>query len=84
MAARRDSLHQLQRILQPDFESLEVAIVHPNRIRPRLAQRVQAELQRPVDIGGQEVFVAASMGIALGSNSYLSADRIMQAYGATR
>jgi Amt family ammonium transporter len=44
----------------------------------RLAQRVQAELQRPVDIGGQEVFVAASMGIALGSNSYLSADRIMQ------
>jgi diguanylate cyclase (GGDEF)-like protein/PAS domain S-box-containing protein len=44
----------------------------------RLVQRVQAELQRPVNIGGREAFVSASMGIARGSTSYLSADRIMQ------
>jgi diguanylate cyclase (GGDEF)-like protein/PAS domain S-box-containing protein len=43
----------------------------------RLANRVQTELRRPVDIGGTEVLVSASMGIALSSIAYESADEIM-------
>jgi len=43
----------------------------------RLAERIQRELQRAVDVGGKDVFVSASMGIAIGSTAYLSADEIM-------
>ena len=35
-----------------------------------LTRRIQNELQRPVDIGGGEVCVSASMGIVLGSTAY--------------
>jgi Amt family ammonium transporter len=43
----------------------------------RLANRIQNELQKPVDIGGKEAFVSASMGIAISSMEYASADEIM-------
>jgi Amt family ammonium transporter len=43
----------------------------------RLAERIQRELQGAVDVGGKEVFVSASMGIAISSLAYLSADEIM-------
>jgi len=44
----------------------------------RLADRIQKELQKPVDIGGKEAFVSASMGIAVSSSAYASADEIMR------
>ena len=44
----------------------------------RVAERIQDEIQRPVEIGGTEAFVSASMGIALSSAGYSSADDIMR------
>jgi Amt family ammonium transporter len=43
-----------------------------------LAQRIQNELQQPVDIGGGEVRVSASMGIALGSTEYNDVEDILR------
>jgi Amt family ammonium transporter len=43
----------------------------------RLAERIQLELRQPVDIGGKEAFVSASMGIAISSIAYAGADEIM-------
>jgi Amt family ammonium transporter len=44
-----------------------------------LAERIQNELQRPVDIGsGNEVFVSASIGIALGSPAYNDVEDILR------
>jgi Amt family ammonium transporter len=43
-----------------------------------LAQRIQNELQQPVDIGGGEVRVSASMGIALGSTEYSDVEDILR------
>jgi Amt family ammonium transporter len=43
-----------------------------------LAERIQNELQMPVDIGnGNEVFVSASIGIALGSLEYNDVEEIL-------
>src|SRR5690606_34227415 len=36
----------------------------------RVAQRIQAELSAPVDLGGLDVFTSASIGIALSSSAY--------------
>lgn len=36
----------------------------------RVAERIQAELRLPFDLGGQEVFTAASIGIALSTRDY--------------
>jgi Amt family ammonium transporter len=44
----------------------------------RVTERIQSELQRPVDIGGAEAFVSASMGIALSSAGYRNADDMMR------
>jgi diguanylate cyclase (GGDEF)-like protein/PAS domain S-box-containing protein len=43
-----------------------------------VAGRIQAAIQRPVDVGGVEVYVSASMGISLSAEGYRSADEIMQ------
>jgi Amt family ammonium transporter len=43
-----------------------------------LARRIQNELQQPVDIGGGEVRVSASMGIALGSTEYNDVEDILR------
>jgi len=43
-----------------------------------LARRIQNELQQPVDIGGGEVCVSASMGIALGSVAYNDVEDILR------
>jgi len=43
-----------------------------------LARRIQNELQLPVDIGGGEVSVSASMGIALGSTAYNDVEDILR------
>jgi diguanylate cyclase (GGDEF)-like protein/PAS domain S-box-containing protein len=44
----------------------------------RLADRIQAELRQPVDVDGREVFVSASMGIAISSTTYQGVDEIMR------
>jgi diguanylate cyclase (GGDEF)-like protein/PAS domain S-box-containing protein len=44
----------------------------------RAAARIQAELQRPVTAAGVEVYVSASMGIALGSVDYTGVDDIIR------
>jgi len=44
----------------------------------RLAERIQRELRKPVEIGGAAVLVSASMGIALGSAGYTGSDEIMR------
>jgi diguanylate cyclase (GGDEF)-like protein/PAS domain S-box-containing protein len=43
-----------------------------------LARRIQNELQLPVNIGGGEVCVSASMGIALGSTAYNDVEDILR------
>jgi Amt family ammonium transporter len=43
-----------------------------------LARRIQNELQLPVDIGGGEVCVSASMGIVLGSTAYNDVEDILR------
>jgi len=43
-----------------------------------MAERIQEELQKPVEIGARQVFVSASMGIAIGSTEYASADDMMR------
>jgi diguanylate cyclase (GGDEF)-like protein/PAS domain S-box-containing protein len=43
-----------------------------------LARRIQNELQQPVDIGGGEACVSASMGIALGSTEYNDVEDILR------
>lgn len=43
-----------------------------------LTQRIQNDLQRPVDIGGGEVSVSASMGIVLGSTAYSHIEDILR------
>lgn len=43
-----------------------------------LARRIQNELQLPVNIGGGEVYVSASMGIALGSTAYNDVEDILR------
>lgn len=43
----------------------------------RVAGRIQEAMQRPVGIDGSEVFVSASMGIALSSAGYSDANRIL-------
>jgi diguanylate cyclase (GGDEF)-like protein/PAS domain S-box-containing protein len=44
----------------------------------RVADRVQAALLRPFDLDGFEVFTAASMGIAIGSSAYDSAEQVLR------
>jgi Amt family ammonium transporter len=44
----------------------------------RLADRIQAEMRQSIDVAGSEVFVSASMGIAISSTTYVSADEIMR------
>ena len=43
-----------------------------------LTRRIQNELQRPVDLGGGEVCVSASMGIVLGSAAYSDIEDILR------
>jgi len=43
-----------------------------------LTRRIQNDLQRPVDIGGGEVCVSASMGIVLGSTAYSHIEDIVR------
>jgi len=43
-----------------------------------IATRIQSEVQRPVVVGETEVFVSASMGVAIGSAGYGSAEEIMR------
>jgi Amt family ammonium transporter len=43
-----------------------------------VAERIQAEIQKPVEVEGGEAFVSASMGIALSSAGYSSADELMR------
>ncbi len=43
-----------------------------------MAKRIQHELQRPADIGGGEVCVSTSMGIALGSTAYSDIEEILR------
>jgi diguanylate cyclase (GGDEF)-like protein len=43
-----------------------------------LTRRIQNDLQRPVDIGGGEVCVSASMGIVLGSTEYSHIEDIVR------
>jgi Amt family ammonium transporter len=43
-----------------------------------LARRIQNELQKPVEIGGGEACVSASMGIALGSTEYNDVEDILR------
>jgi Amt family ammonium transporter len=40
--------------------------------------RIQDAIQKPVDVGGAEVFVSASMGISLSADGHESAGEIMQ------
>jgi diguanylate cyclase (GGDEF)-like protein/PAS domain S-box-containing protein len=44
----------------------------------RVAERIQHAVRQPVDIYGHEVFVSASIGIALGSVDYASAEQLMR------
>jgi diguanylate cyclase (GGDEF)-like protein len=43
-----------------------------------VAERIQTELQKPVPIATGEVFISASMGIAISSIDYSSADDMMR------
>jgi Amt family ammonium transporter len=43
-----------------------------------LAERIQCEMQRPVDVGGGEVCVSASIGIVLGSPAYNDVEEILR------
>jgi len=44
----------------------------------RVAERIMAELQRPFYLQGQDVFVSASIGIALSSTGYLMPDDLLR------
>jgi predicted signal transduction protein with EAL and GGDEF domain len=43
-----------------------------------VASRIQEELSKPFRLGGQDVFTSASIGIALGSTEYTSAEELLQ------
>jgi diguanylate cyclase (GGDEF)-like protein len=43
-----------------------------------MARRIQNEMQQPVELGGGEVRVSASMGIALGSTEYNDVEDILR------
>ncbi len=43
-----------------------------------MAERIQYEMQRPVDVGGGEVCVSISMGIAPGSTEYSDVEEILR------
>ncbi|HEY0307240.1 MAG TPA: EAL domain-containing protein [Acidobacteriaceae bacterium] len=44
----------------------------------RVANRIQSAVCEPIDLGGIEVLVSASIGIVLGSPEYVSAEQIMR------
>lgn len=44
----------------------------------RLAERICEALNRPFDIDGQEIFAAASIGIAVSSSGYLSPTQVLR------
>jgi diguanylate cyclase (GGDEF)-like protein/PAS domain S-box-containing protein len=44
----------------------------------RMAERAQAELARPFDLGGHEVYVSACVGIALSAMDYASPEDILR------
>lgn len=44
----------------------------------RVAERIQQAVRQPVDVYGHEVFVSASIGIALGAVDYTSAEQLMR------
>ncbi|MGI2905659.1 putative bifunctional diguanylate cyclase/phosphodiesterase [Tolypothrix sp. VBCCA 56010] len=44
----------------------------------RVADRIQAELSLPFNLGGQEVFITASIGIALSATGYNQAEDLMR------
>ena len=43
-----------------------------------MAERIQQALREPFDLGGQEVFASASMGIALGGEQYLFPEEMVR------
>lgn len=43
-----------------------------------LAERIQNELRQPVDVGGKEVCVSASMGVVLGSSTYNNVEELLR------
>lgn len=44
----------------------------------RVAERIQSRLALPFDIKGQQIVIAASVGIALSSSSYASAEEVLR------
>ena len=78
---------RLQACLRPQdtiarFGGDEFAILLDEIMAPddatRVAERIQQSVRQPVEIGGHSVFVSASIGIALGSIDYVSAEHIMR------
>lgn len=57
-------------ILLEDLSSRDEAI--------QIAERIQAELVFPFNLGGQDVYTSASIGIALGSADYGRADQLLR------
>ena len=44
----------------------------------QIADRIQVELQQPINIGGQEIYSSASIGIVLGTNNYDTPDDLVR------
>lgn len=44
----------------------------------RVAQRIQEKLSLPFDVGGQQIVITASIGVAYSSNSYASAEDLLR------
>ncbi|HQU85461.1 MAG TPA: EAL domain-containing protein [Pyrinomonadaceae bacterium] len=44
----------------------------------QIADRIQAELQQPITINGQEIYSSASIGIVLGTNDYDTPDDLVR------
>ena len=52
--------------------------IHHARDALRIARRIQKEVQKPVDVDGQEVFTTASIGLALSSERYERPEDILR------
>ncbi len=67
----------IARIGGDEFTILLANIHHPNDAI-QVAQRIEAKLKVPMDLGGHAITTTASIGIAMGSARYKNADELLR------
>jgi diguanylate cyclase (GGDEF)-like protein/PAS domain S-box-containing protein len=61
-----------------DEFAILVEDLHRQRDAVELTERIQKELQRPVQLGAMEVAISASIGITFSTNGYQTSDQIIR------